>query len=159
MSETSQHAAHASFWNDLRQASFDQGYLNAGGIRTRYLHAGSHDKPPLILLHGTGGHAECYSRNLAAHGEHFDTWAIDLIGHGWSDKPDLPYEIDNYVEHVKAFMDELGIARALISGESLGGWVGARFALKYPTAVERLVLNTTGGATMTMWPGGSGHQS
>lgn len=139
---------HQSFWADLRGASFSQGYLDANGLRTRYLHAGAADKPPLILLHGTGGHADCYTRNLAAHGEYFNTWAIDMVGHGWTDKPDVDYEIDVYVEHLKAVMDSLGFVRAHISGESLGGWVAARFALKYPYAVERLALNTTGGATM-----------
>lgn len=138
----------SSFWQDLRSGSFTQGYLDAGGIRTRYLHAGAPHKPPLILLHGTGGHLECYSRNLLAHGEHFDTWAIDMVGHGYSDKPAHPYEIDVYVEHLRAVMDALGFQQAHLSGESLGGWVAARFALKYPARTGRLVLNTTGGATL-----------
>ena len=137
-----------SFWIDLRAGAFEQGYLKAGSYRTRYLHAGSKGLPPLILLHGTGGHAECYSRNLVQHGAHFDTYAIDLVGHGYSDKPSFPYEIDTYVEHVRTVIDTLGFSKIRLSGESLGGWIGARFALKYPTRVERLVLNTTGGATM-----------
>lgn len=140
--------SHESFWVDLSAATFQQGYLDANGLRTRYLHAGTSALPPLILLHGTGGHADCYTRNLSAHGEHFDTWAIDMIGHGWTDKPDFDYEIDAYVEHLKDVLDALGFAKAHISGESLGGWVAARFALKYPDAVDRLALNTTGGATM-----------
>ena len=139
-----------SFWIDLRAGAFAQGYLTAGGYRTRYLHAGQHGQPPLILLHGTGGHAECYSRNLLAHGEHFDTYAIDLIGHGYSDKPSFPYEIDVYVEHVRAVIDTLGFNQIRLSGESLGGWVAARFALKYPERVTQIVLNTTGGATMNL---------
>ncbi|MBM4227892.1 MAG: alpha/beta fold hydrolase [Gammaproteobacteria bacterium] len=137
-----------TFWADLRGGEFSQGYVVADGIRTRYLHAGRAGQPPLIFLHGTGGHAECWSRNLIAHGAHFDTWAIDMIGHGYTDKPAQPYEIDIYVEHLRAFMDERGFARAHLSGESLGGWVAARFALRYPARVARLVLNTTGGATM-----------
>ncbi len=139
---------YRSIWGDLRGTCFAQGYLDAGGLRTRYLHAGAAALPPLIMLHGTGGHAECYSRNLGAHGEHFDTWAIDMIGHGWTDKPDRDYEIDAYVEHLKDVFDALGFERAHLSGESLGGWVAARFALRYPGRVERLVLNTTGGATL-----------
>lgn len=141
---------HRSFWTDLRAGSFSQGYLDAAGIRTRYLHAGEHGKPPLILIHGTGGHAEAYTRNLIAHAEHFDTYAIDLVGHGWSDKPLAPYEIGVYVQHLRAVLDALGIARAHVSGESLGGWVAARFALDYPQRVDRLVLNTTGGATFDL---------
>ncbi|WP_448505753.1 alpha/beta fold hydrolase [Immundisolibacter sp.] len=143
-------STHHSFWADLRAGSFSQGYLTAGGIRTRYLHAGERGKPPLILIHGTGGHAEAYTRNLIAHGEHFDTYAIDLVGHGWSDKPLAPYEIGVYLQHLRAVLDTLGFARAHLSGESLGGWVGARFALEYPERVNRLVLNTTGGATLDL---------
>jgi 2-hydroxy-6-oxonona-2,4-dienedioate hydrolase len=136
-----------SFWIDLRGGAFEQGYLHAAGCRTRYLRAGTADQPPLILLHGTGGHAECYARNLLPHAEYFNTYAIDMVGHGYSDKPARPYEVDVYVEHLREVLDTLGFARARISGESLGGWVAARFALKYPARVERLVLNTTGGAT------------
>jgi 2-hydroxy-6-oxonona-2,4-dienedioate hydrolase len=141
-------APHQSFWADLYGVSYAQGYLDAGGIRTRYLHAGEPGAIPLILLHGTGGHADCYTRNLAAHAAHFDTWAIDMVGHGWSDKPAVDLEIDVYVEHLRAVLDALGFDCAHVSGESLGGWVAARFALKYPERVMRLALNTTGGATM-----------
>lgn len=139
---------HASFWSDLRAGEFAQGFLDADGIRTRYLQAGSAQSPPLLLLHGVGGHAETYTRNLLEHGAHFNTYAIDMVGHGYSDKPDYDYEVDVYVEHVRAVIDALGFDRIFLSGESLGGWVTARFALKYPQRLERIVLNTCGGATL-----------
>ena len=135
-----------SLWQDLRATAFAQGWLDARGLRTRYLHAGNATLPPLLLLHGTGGHAEAYARNLAAHGEHFDTWAIDLIGHGWSDKPAHPYEVRHYVDHVLRFMDARGWERCHISGESMGGWVASRLAADHPQRVARLVLNTAGGS-------------
>src|SRR2546423_9187769 len=80
-------AEHESVWGDLQGVPFAQGYLDAGGVRTRYLHAGDPSKPPLILLHGSGGHAEAYVRNLEAHAEHFSTWSFDMLGHGYTDKP------------------------------------------------------------------------
>ncbi|MGT2490552.1 alpha/beta fold hydrolase [Cupriavidus basilensis] len=135
-----------SIWGELRGVSFSQGWLDAKGIRTRYLHAGSSDKPALILLHGVGGHAEAYVRNLQSHAEHFDVWAIDMIGHGWTDKPAGGREIPDYVDHVIRVMDSLGIGRASFSGESLGGWVASRLAIDHPERVERLVLNTAGGS-------------
>ncbi len=138
---------HQSIWSDLTCVSFTQGFLDAGGIRTRFISSGSPDKPLLLLLHGTGGHAEAYSRNLAAHGEHFYTVAVDLIGHGWSDKPDSAYEIADYGKHVLAILAALGRDRAHVSGESLGGWVGAWLALYHPEKIDRLVLNTSGGWT------------
>ncbi|WP_419827165.1 alpha/beta fold hydrolase [Sphingomonas sp.] len=136
-----------SIWSDLTGASFSQGFLDAGGVRTRFLASGSPDKPLLLLLHGTGGHAEAYTRNLAAHGEHFHTVAVDLIGHGWSDKPDGGYEIADYGAHVLAILRALGRERAHFSGESLGGWVAAWLAVHHPEKVDRLVLNTAGGWT------------
>jgi 2-hydroxy-6-oxonona-2,4-dienedioate hydrolase len=140
-------ARYASIWTDLTRVPFAQGYLDADGIRTRYLASGGEDKPLLILIHGTGGHAEAYSRNLAAHGEHFRTYAIDLVGHGWSDKPPLGYEIADYARHVMAVIRALGHRKAHVSGESLGGWVAAWLAVHHPEWVDRVVLNTAGGWT------------
>ncbi len=138
--------AFPSLWQDLRDTSFSQGWLDAKGIRTRYLQSGERSQPPLLFLHGAGGHAEAYARNLAAHGRHFNTWSIDMIGHGWSDKPDHAYEISHYVDHLLRFMDAQGWDKAFISGESLGGWVASRLASDHPDRVEKLVLNTAGGS-------------
>src|SRR5262245_34902865 len=134
-----------SIWSDLEGVSFSQGFVRAAGIRTRFLQSGSPQKPALLFLHGTGGHAEAYVRNLAAHGEHFNTIAVDMLGHGLTDKPDFDYAIPRYLEHLLAFLDVMNIRRASLSGESLGGWVAAHFAATHPDRVERLVLNTAGG--------------
>jgi 2-hydroxy-6-oxonona-2,4-dienedioate hydrolase len=132
---------------DLTAAAFRQDYLDAGGVRTRYLSSGTADKPLLLFLHGTGGHAEAYTRNLAEHGKHFHTMAIDMIGHGWTDKPKIDYEIPAYADHVLKVLDALGKSKAHISGESLGGWVATYLAIHHPDRVDRLVLNTAGGWT------------
>ena len=139
-------AEFESVWSDLQGVAFSQGYLDAGGVRTRYLHAGDPHNPTLVLLHGSGGHAEAYVRNLQAHAEHFSTWSIDMLGHGYTDKPGHDLEIAHYVEHLVAFLDAIGAERADISGESLGGWVAARIAVDHPERVRRLVLNTAGGS-------------
>ncbi|WP_203337541.1 alpha/beta fold hydrolase [Nocardioides limicola] len=136
---------YTSVWSDLAQVEFSQGYLQAGPFRTRYLHAGDDSKPLLLLLHGITGHAEAYVRNLAAHAEHFNTYAIDFIGHGYSTKPDHPLEIPHYIEQINHVLETLGAKKAYLSGESLGGWVTARFAGLHPERVEKIVLNTMGG--------------
>ena len=133
-----------SVWSDLQGVPFEQGYAQAGGIRTRYLRAGAPGSPSLIFLHGTGGHAEAYVRNLAAHAPHFDTYAIDMLGHGHTDKPDYDYEIPRYLDHLLAFLDAMAIDKVSLSGESLGGWVAGAFAVAHPDRVDRLVLNTAG---------------
>ncbi len=136
---------YTSVWNDLREVEFCQGFLQAGPYRTRFLHAGDPSKPTLLMLHGITGHAEAYVRNLAAHAEHFSCWAIDFIGHGYSSKPDHPLEVHHYVEQVNHVLDTLGVDKAYFTGESLGGWTTARYAIDHPDRVERIVLNTMGG--------------
>ena len=124
---------------------FSQGFLQAGPYRTRYLHAGDTRKPTLVMLHGITGHAEAYVRNLRSHAEHFSCWAIDFIGHGYSDKPDHPLEVKHYIEQVTHVLDAIGVQKAYFTGESLGGWVTAQLAIDHPERVERIVLNTMGG--------------
>ena len=120
-------AEHESVWSDLQGVAFVQGYLNAGGVRTRYLHAGDSSKPPLILLHGSGGHAEAYVRNLEAHAEHFSTWSIDMLGHGYTDKPGHPLEVRHYVDHLLAFLDAIGVSAPTCPVNRLAdGWFPAQ---------------------------------
>lgn len=137
--------AFTSVWSDLNQVPFEQGFIDAGGYRTRYLHAGDRSLPTLLMLHGITGHAEAYVRNLRAVSRHFSAWAIDFIGHGYSSKPEHPLEIRHYVDHVFRFMDAIGVDRVYMTGESLGGWVAARIASDHPERLHRILLNTMGG--------------
>jgi len=144
---TSETRSYGSIWSDLTTVAFTQGYINAGGIRTRFISSGTSDKPLLLMLHGVGGHAEAFARNFEAHGEHFWTVAIDLLGHGWTDKPDTDYEIKHYAKHVLDVIKALGRNKALISGESIGGWIATYIAVHHPQVIEKMVLNTAGGWT------------
>src|SRR6478672_4986769 len=51
----------------------------------------------------------------------------------------------NQVEFSLGFLDAIGVQKAYITGESLGGWTAARLAIEHPERVERVVLNTMGG--------------
>jgi 2-hydroxy-6-oxonona-2,4-dienedioate hydrolase len=136
---------YKSIWTDLQGVDFEQRYVDVNGVRTRYLHAGQKGRPALLFLHGTGGHAEAYVRNLEAHAKHFDVYAIDMLGHGYTDKPDYDYTLPKYVEHVVGFMDALDLKTVSLSGESLGGWVASHVALAHPQRIDKLVLNTASG--------------
>src|ERR1700734_4092838 len=120
-------AADISIWGDLLGVDLQQRSVDAGGVRTRVLEAG--DGPALVMVHGTGGHLEAYARNVRALSENFHVVLYDMIGHGYTDKPDRPYTIDVMSDHLIAVLDALGIERAHLSGESIGGggaaWAGA----------------------------------
>ena len=132
---------YESFWKHLSKVAFRQDWANVNGIKTRYVQAGSADAPVLVMLHGTAGSLEAFSANLGEHSKHFNCYAIDLIGAGLTDKPDQDYEIATYVEHVRGFMETMGIKKASLIGISLGTWIAARFALTHPTMVEKLTFN------------------
>lgn len=134
-----------SMWLEMLGCEYRMGYVNAGGIRTRYLEAGSGNRETLVFLHGSGGYLEAYLRNIPAHAQHYRVFAIDMIGHGFSDKPDHPYEPRHYVKHLVDFLDAMGIERAHLSGESLGGWVAEHAAATRPERVGRIILNTAAG--------------
>ncbi len=129
-----------SVWSDLYATEFRQGWVNAGGLRTRFIEAGSPDKPPLIMLHGTAGSWENFCLNIAAHAEHFHCFAFDMIGSGLTDKPDFDYETQHYVKHLCDFMDAMKIGRASLIGLSLGARVASKFAIDHPQRIDKLIL-------------------
>ncbi|MDX8029536.1 alpha/beta hydrolase [Lentzea sp. BCCO 10_0856] len=137
---------HVSIWGELSHVDHVVRHVDVPvrghTVRTRVLQAGA--GPELVLLHGTGGHLEAYSRDIAGLAEDFQVTAYDMVGHGWSDLPDLPYTIDVLSEHLVGLLDALGVEKAHLSGESLGGWVVAWVAAHFPARVDRLVLNTPG---------------
>jgi 2-hydroxy-6-oxonona-2,4-dienedioate hydrolase len=137
----------ASIWTALAGAEFSLSRVQVGKWSTRVLQAGPADGPALILAPGTGGHLEAYARNVAfLAGQGFRVVAYDYPGHGYTTHADADLEIPDYVEHLDGLLDALGIARAHLSGESLGGWVAVKYAVAHPERVLRMVLNTPGGA-------------
>lgn len=132
-----------TFWTDLTGVPFSLGYVDAGGVRTRTLRAGAGDA--VVFLHGTSGHLEAFVRNIPSHAERFSCHAIDMLGHGYTAGLDAPYRIPRYVDHVLSYLDAVGVERAHLVGESLGGWVAGRLAADNPDRVGRLTLVAPGG--------------
>ncbi len=132
--------SYRSIWTELLATPFRQGWVDAGGIRTRFVQAGNEANPPLVMLHGTAGSLENFAANFAAHAEHFNCIAFDMIGSGMTGKPDYDYETEHYVKHAVDFFKAMDIDRASIIGLSLGARVASRFAIDHPDKVNRLIL-------------------
>ena len=140
---------YRSLWTLLREVEFCQRRIDVGGVSTRVAEAGNPASPALILLHGTGGHWEAYAANLGPLSQHFHCIAIDMVGNGFTDKPDYDYEIGVYVAHVTGVLDALGVPVASFIGMSLGSWVAARFALDHPERTGKLILQSPAGLIAT----------
>jgi len=113
--------------------------------RIRVAEAGPKDAPAILFQHGIGGHLEAYSKNLVALSDEFRCIAFDYVGHAMSNRKAMEYTPPVLAEQVIELMDALGIQKAHLSGESLGGWVSGFIAVRYPDRVLRVMLNTGAG--------------
>ncbi|WP_457966940.1 alpha/beta fold hydrolase [Arthrobacter sp. D1-29] len=132
-----------TLWTELTGLDYSIRHVTVGPWSTRVLESGA--GTPFILMHGTGGHLEAFTKNIRALAANYRVIAYDYPGHGWTTTTQSDLEIDDYIEHLVGLMDALDIESAHLSGESLGGWVAVKFAARYPDRVKKLVLNTPGG--------------
>jgi pimeloyl-ACP methyl ester carboxylesterase len=115
----------------------------ANGIRTNYLEAGSGTET-VLLIHGSGPGVTSYANwrlVIPALAENFHVVAPDMVGFGYSDRPDdVEYGLQTWADQVVGLMDTLGIERAHLVGNSFGGAIALRVASQHPDRVGKLVL-------------------
>ena len=110
------------------------------GIRLNYAEQGGGAAEPIVLLHGLSDSWFSFSRVLPLLSAQRRVYALDLRGHGGSDKPKVGYGMSDLAADVIAFMDAKGIERATILGHSMGSFVAQQVALSAPRRVSRLIL-------------------
>ena len=123
-----------------------------GDHRIHYHEAGQ--GPALVLLHGSGPGVSGWSNfrgNLPVFAERFRTVVMDMPGFGRSDRPELDRAYPRVAaDGVLRLLDGLGIDRAHLLGNSMGGYVALEFALAYPERVDRMVLMGPGGLAVNI---------
>ena len=108
--------------------------------RIHYLELG--DGPPLVIIHGGLSHSSEWINILEPLARHFHLYVVDRPGHGLSDSIDYR-GIDfrsSAVAFIRSFMDTIGLEKALLMGNSMGGYFSLCFALAHPERVEKLLL-------------------
>jgi 4,5:9,10-diseco-3-hydroxy-5,9,17-trioxoandrosta-1(10),2-diene-4-oate hydrolase len=135
-------------------------FANAGGMRLHYHEAGpaggeAAAGTPVVMLHGGGPGASAWSnfgRNLPVFAGHFRTLLVDQPGFGRSAKPPVAGNYFTFsADALAGLLDELGIDRVHLIGNSLGGGTAVRFALNYPERAGRLVLMGPGGLSLNVF--------
>ncbi len=117
------------------------------GHRIRYLASdNSHDS--LLLLHGLGASADRWAFASPMLDGHFNLIIPDIIGFGYSAKPNVDYTMDLFSDFVLGFLDSLKMPRTHILGSSMGGQIALEFAARSSSRVNKLVLVSPSG-TMT----------
>jgi pimeloyl-ACP methyl ester carboxylesterase len=97
---------------------------------------------PLVLAYGLGGNTGMWAGQIEAFSREYRLILWDPRGHGQSDSPPQheQYGLQISAEDLRGLLDHLGIERAYIGGQSMGGGITARFALTYPNRVAALLI-------------------
>jgi triacylglycerol lipase len=106
--------------------------------------------PAVIIVHGLGGRKEDFGGVIAAFQGSHTVYAFDMLGFGQSARTSPSVGINRQAEVVAALMAAENLDRAMIFGNSLGGWVAATFAARHPQKVAKLVLVDVAGLKVTL---------
>jgi len=122
-----------------------QDFVKVNGNRVRFLGDGLSKSEHIMLLHGLGASAERWERVIPIFSKHFHVVAPDIIGFGYSDKPEVSYTIPFFIDFVKRFARALGMEHLNLVGASLGGHIAAETAITSKNMIDKLVLVTPAG--------------
>ena len=95
---------------------------------------------PLLFIHGYGAGIWVWEKQIEALASFYRVYALDLIGHGFSDRPKIPYTPKTYIHCLRDFMDGVGIEKATLVGNSMGGGIAWAVAILFPERVDHLIL-------------------
>jgi pimeloyl-ACP methyl ester carboxylesterase len=123
----------------MANVGFEDRYTNVGNMNTRYWSAGEKGST-VILLHGVGCSVEFWERNIAALAREHRVFAVDIVGFGRTDKPEVVYTFELMADFVIDFMKTMGIDKASLVGNSMGGAISLTVAAQAPKRVEKIVL-------------------
>nr|WP_246570835.1 alpha/beta fold hydrolase [Bradyrhizobium liaoningense] len=110
--------------------------------RFAYEAAGDPGAIPLIFLHGIGGAARAWRRQLATFGGRFRAIAWDMPGYGGS-TPLTSVSIAALAEALQQFIEQLGVSRPVLVGHSIGGMIVQKWLVQSPKLARAVVLAQT----------------
>ena len=133
--DTDPDAMHAKY------GGADARYVEADGMRIQYRVSGPEDAPVLVMIHGTSASLHTWEPLRARLGDRYRILAYDQPGHGLTGPhPQRDYTFRGMGSALKAVLDAETIDRAVLVGNSMGGWVAWRAAIDMPERVSALVL-------------------
>ncbi len=129
-----------------RRGKLTERRVRVGAHDWPYLEGGPADAPVLLMVHGFGGEKDNWAMIAPYLTGEYRLIAPDQLGFGDNARiGDAPYDIVSQTERLVQFMDALGLARAHVAGNSMGGWIALELALSHPDRVQTLTLVNNAG--------------
>ncbi|HXR30160.1 MAG TPA: alpha/beta hydrolase [Solirubrobacterales bacterium] len=118
--------------------------LNVSGTELQAIERGPRNASPIVLVHCFTCAIDWWDGMIPLLAREHRVVAIDLLGHGGSEKPRSGYAIPNQADLLAQALGQLGVRKATVVGHSLGGTVSTALAQQSPQLVERVVIIDTG---------------
>lgn len=112
-------------------------YMKSDGMNLRYTKVGQ--GPPLVLLHTLRTQLDMFQKVIPTLSQHFEVYALDYPGHGFSDIPDAEYTPELFIKAVAGFLDRVDVKNATLVGESIGGSIALLLASRHNPRVQRVI--------------------
>ncbi|MBU8900031.1 alpha/beta hydrolase [Corallococcus sp. M34] len=110
------------------------------GVTLRYVEQGDRHGPVVVFLHGYTDSHHTWDLDLPRFPRDFHVYALDQRGHGDSERPSCCYAQHDFAADAAAFLDAMGVRRAVFVGHSMGSFIAQQVALDFPSRVKALVL-------------------
>jgi len=145
-SEASRDQFRSHYRQVLSQLPFGQQFIKTSLGQTFMLTAGQEINPPVILLHGSCSNSAFWYPEIMSLSGSYRVYAVDIIGEAGNSeeyRPDI--DSDAFAVWLKEVLDALNLPKAVVIGNSLGGWMSLKFATSFPERVSKLVLIASAG--------------
>jgi len=114
-------------------------HLTRDGVKLGYVEAGS-GSPPVVLVHGWTCDHTYFAPQQEHLAKHHRVVAVDLRGHGTSDKPEAPYPLSGFADDIAWLCRELGVQKPIVIGHSMGGMTALELAVRHPDMPAAIVV-------------------
>ena len=127
---------------------YNETFIETSLGKTYVLEAGSRDNKPLALLHGSVSNSAMWFGDIPRFAEEYHVISIDIIGEAGKSEPvRYSFKTDDYSLWLDEVFTCLGLGKAALIGNSYGGWLALKYAVKFPEKVSDLVLIAPSGIT------------
>ncbi len=137
---------NTDFFSDYPFASK---YVEVNGSKMHYIEQGSGD--PIVFIHGVPTSSYLWRNIIPSLAEHGRCIAVDLIGMGWSDKPDIKYRVFDHIDYFDGFIKALGLKNVTLVMHAWGSVIGFDHAMRNEDNIKALAFMESHVRPATKW--------
>ena len=123
---------------------YESRFVTVEGSRIHYIETGAAaGGTPVVFVHGNPTSSYLWRNVLPVVGKDHRAIAVDLVGMGRSDKPDIPYSVEDFIRYFDGFMAQMNLKEVILVVHDWGGPIGIDYAMRHQDQVKGLAMMET----------------